>query len=280
MTAMDNLKKYSVATLKGLVGLYVPFGSLAVELFNVTIPEQRLERVEKLVRLLASKEFNMASEELEEKFNSPEFIDIFEDVIHQTVRSLSDERLEYLASILEKSLTDKQIEHLQTKRLLSILEKINDVEVILLQYFQWNTSHYIGSQGQDIRKEEEYKIFIEKRQSFEDKHKQITDYLSSYVSLDATEEQENKFAMFKHYTDNLISLGLIGKNIDSFSSKLCITRIGGVLLNLINLGNDYYKSYSTPINSFEAIVIAKKDNNQTVKDVLENLEKAIDSNRY
>ncbi|MEL7408007.1 MAG: hypothetical protein AAFN00_13745, partial [Cyanobacteria bacterium J06558_2] len=61
MTAMDNLKKYSVATLKGLVGLYVPFGSLAVELFNVTIPEQRLERVEKLVRLLASKEFNMAS---------------------------------------------------------------------------------------------------------------------------------------------------------------------------------------------------------------------------
>jgi len=276
MTGKENLKKYSVAALKGLVGVYVPFGSLVVELFNVTIPEQRLERVEKLVKLLASKEFDMTSEELEEKFNSPEFVDIFEDAIHQAVRALSDERLEYLASVLEKSLTDEQIDHLQTKRLLSILEKINDVEVILLQHFQWNTCHYIGT-SINVRKEEEYKIFIEKRQSFEDKHKQITDYLSSYVSRNATEEQINKFAMFRNYKDNLISLGLIGKEIDSSSLGLRITRIGGVLLNLINLGNDYYKSYSTPINLFEAIKISKE---QTSTDILEGLKQALNQDIY
>ena len=54
---------------------------------------------------------------------SDEFADIFDDVIYQAVRAISDERLEYLASILEKSLTEEQIKHLQIKRLLSIQDE-------------------------------------------------------------------------------------------------------------------------------------------------------------
>jgi len=83
--------------------------------------------------------------------------------------------------------------------------------------------------------------------------------------------------MFRNYKDNLISLGLIGKEIDSSSLGLRITRIGGVLLNLINLGNDYYKSYSTPINLFEAIKISKE---QTSTDILEGLKQALNQDIY
>ena len=80
MTAKENLDKYGLAALKGGIGV-IPGGSLVVELLNVTIPDRRLERVEKLLMILASKELNMDSEEIKQKFQSPEFADIFEDII-------------------------------------------------------------------------------------------------------------------------------------------------------------------------------------------------------
>lgn len=137
MNNQETIKKYAGAIIKGGVASVPLVGSLAVELLNVTIPNQRQERVEKLLNILSSKVFDIDSKQLQERFNSSDFIDIFEDVLFQSVKATSSERLEYLASILEKSLTDEEIKHLQTKRLLSILGEINDVEVIVLQSYEF-----------------------------------------------------------------------------------------------------------------------------------------------
>ena len=52
MTAKDNFNKYGLAALKGGIGS-IPGGSLVVELLNVTIPDRRLERIEKILMILA-----------------------------------------------------------------------------------------------------------------------------------------------------------------------------------------------------------------------------------
>lgn len=212
MTAKENIKKYGVVTLKGLIGGCGPLGSLAVELFNVTISERRRERYEKLRILLASKEFNMDYEELKQKFYSPEFADIFEDAIHQAVRALSDERLEYLASILEGSLTEEEIKHLQTKRLLSILGEINDVEIIILQ---------------------SYELEKQRDKNFKEIHKSIFKY--EFVTRKSTQDEREQNAMFQNYKDHLVNLGLIGLKNSHSNSKLYLTTLGGMLLKKIKL---------------------------------------------
>ena len=273
MTTKDNLKKYSVAALKGLVELYVPFGSLAVELFNVTIPEQRLERVEKLVKLLASKEFKMTSEELEEKFHSPEFVDIFEDVIHQAARALSNERLEYLASVLEKSLTEEQMRHLKTKRLLSMLEEINDVEIIILKYFDWHSCICFGYSPPQY--------FMDEYNPFEEKHNKTIEYLNGntrgYCDPPPNEYDIEQYALHENYKNNLINLGLIGYRTHSSSSNPRITKLGDMLLKVIGFENKFKRDFGEPVNPFKiseevSEEVMLKGNKELLEDLTRSLE--------
>ena len=136
MNKKETLKKYTGALIKGGIASLPVVGPLAIELVNVTIPNQRQERIEKLLNILSSKVFDIAPEKLEENFNSSDFIDIFEDILVQSVRATSNERLGYLASVLEYGIRQEKIEHLQIKRILEILNEINDVEVILLQSYE------------------------------------------------------------------------------------------------------------------------------------------------
>lgn len=267
MTAKDNLKKYSVAALKGIVGLYAPYGSLIVELFNVTIPEQRLERVEKLVKLLASKEFNMTSEELEEKFNSPEFVDIFEDVIHQAVRALSDERLKYLASVLEQSLTDEQIKHLKTKRLLSIVKEINDIEIILLKYFDWQSCICFSMRPPDI--------FLEQYTPFKEQHNKTIEYLNGntrgYCDPRPDESDIEQYALHENYKNNLINLGLIGYQKNGTDPR--ITKLGDMLLKIIGFENKFERYFVDPVNPFGiSQEVMSKGNKEFLEDLTRSLE--------
>ncbi|MFM7573952.1 MAG: hypothetical protein ACKO4S_12585, partial [Snowella sp.] len=97
----EKIQRYTGAIAKGLIGQVPVIGSLTVELLNVTIPNQRQERIERLLNILSQKIFNISEEELQEKFNSIDFIDIFEDVLRQSIRATSDIRLQYLASVLK-----------------------------------------------------------------------------------------------------------------------------------------------------------------------------------
>ncbi len=235
MIAKENANKYGLAALKGGIGV-IPGGSLVVELLNVTIPDRRLERIEKILMILASKELDLDSEEIKQKFHSPEFADIFEDVIHQTVRAISDERLGYLASVVEYGLRQEEIDHSQIKRLLEILEEINDIEVVLLQAYQENNRD---------------------NQDFKRKHSKLFD-----VS-DLSEEKllEHK-TMLENYNSHLINLGLIGK--DGFfggfttykrgfpDTNLLITNLGLMLLEKIGLKIEKQKRTGNSINAIDA----------------------------
>lgn len=208
----EKIQKYTGAIARGLIGQIPVVGSLTVELLNVTIPNQRQERIEKLLNILSQKIFNVSEEELQSKFDSTNFIDIFEDVLRQSTRAISDIRLEYLASVLKNGIDSERLDHLQKKRLLEVLEKINDIEIILLRSY-----------------------------SLRDDKFKYQDFVNQYCNIFKIEEQKkygsyseseynNERAFINHYEDNLISLGLVGVDQDN---EFLPTRLGVNLLKLI-----------------------------------------------
>ena len=62
-------------------------------------------------------------------------IDLMEDGFIQAARALSEERIEYIASLLKNSLTDEDLEHIAHKRLLFLLDELNDFELLLLKAY-------------------------------------------------------------------------------------------------------------------------------------------------
>lgn len=253
MSNKETLKKYAGALIKGSIVSVPLVGSLAVELLNVTIPNQRQERIEKLLNIVASRVFDINLEDLEEKFHSSAFIDIFEDVLFQSVRATSNERLEYLASVIEHGIKDKELDYLQTKRLLSILAEMNDVEVIILQSYELR--HKIDN-------------------NFKKKHQTI--FACEYIAdSEKSPEIRERNAMLKNYKNNLISLGLIGPprmTVKSHNeSELYTTPLGYMLLKIISV-TDSKEGIGNPINPLDAINSAYYALEQKEREIRKELE--------
>ena len=118
---------------KGLLGA-IPFvGPLAAEIVGAVIPNQRIDRIESLLRFLESKIPEEDRRKVKEKIISPESVDLIEDGFVQASRALSEERKEYIASLLKNSLTDDELKHIEYKRLMFILGELNDLEVLILK---------------------------------------------------------------------------------------------------------------------------------------------------
>jgi hypothetical protein len=130
-----STKGTDIATIigKGLLGA-IPFvGPLAAEIVGALIPNQRINRIESLLKLLESKIPTEDRTKVEGRIVSPESVDLIEDGFIQASRALSEERKEYIASLLKNSLTDDELKHIEYKRLLSILGELNDLEVLILK---------------------------------------------------------------------------------------------------------------------------------------------------
>ena len=130
-----STKGTDVATIigKGLLGA-IPFvGPLAAEIVGAVIPNQRIDRIELLLKLLESKIQEEDRLKVKERIISPESVDLIEDGFIQASRALSEDRKEYIASLLKNSLTDDELKHIEYKRLLSILGELNDLEILILK---------------------------------------------------------------------------------------------------------------------------------------------------
>lgn len=130
-----STKGTDIATIigKGLLGA-IPFvGPLAAEIVGAIIPNQRIDRIESLLKLLESKIPTEDRQKVEERIIFPESVDLIEDGFIQASRALSEERKEYIASLLKNSLTDDELKHIEYKRLLSILGELNDLELLILK---------------------------------------------------------------------------------------------------------------------------------------------------
>ena len=180
---------------KGLLGA-IPFvGPLAAEIVGAVIPNQRIDRIESLLKLLESKILKEDRAKVKRNIILPESIDLIEDGFIQASRSLTDERKDYIASLLKNSLTEDDVKHIEYKRLLSMLGELNDIEVLILK-------SQIKPRGQP------------KHQEFWDTHKRAL--ATPVITLASTTQDEmDKHTIYQTHKLHLTNLGLLALRFEN-----------------------------------------------------------------
>lgn len=173
---------------KGAVGI-IPFaGSILAELIGNLIPQQRIDRISYFCEILNKKLAEMGKdiESLKRRMVDVNFIDLFEDGAFQCIRALTKDRIEYIASILKNSLTDEQLDYARYKKILNILNQLNDAEIIHLCYY-----------------------FLEQDQanSFQKKHSSILTPARRY--LNSTKNEIDANTIQTSYINQLVNLHLL-----------------------------------------------------------------------
>ena len=175
------------SALKGVCGTLPLVGASVAEIIGYIIPNQRIDRIASLLKALEAKIDPEVKAKVEAKMLEEKSVDLMEDGFLQAARALSEERIDYIASLLKNSLTDEDLEHIAYKKLLSILGEINDVEVLLLKYCSRPT--------------------IDWREEFRSKHKEAL--TKTVVVLSSSQEEVDKAAIYEAYETNLSHLNLI-----------------------------------------------------------------------
>jgi hypothetical protein len=183
-----NKTDTAVAIGKGVVGIVPLVGPLIAEVVSVLIPNQRIDRIARLIEKLEKKVAGLEQQRVQEEFSRPEFIDLLEDGFVHASRALSDERLEYLTSLLKNSLSEEQLSYIESKRLLALLSELNDMEVIILASCHWDNTHNANP-------------------PFWERHKQVLRPRAADLGSSAREIDEA--AVYSSYRQHIVSLGLL-----------------------------------------------------------------------
>lgn len=126
---------YVTSAAKGILGA-VPFaGSLLAELAGTVIPNQRIDRIAKFVEILEKRLDSLERDFVWKQLKDENFSDLLEECLRQAAHSLSVERREYLANLLTNSLSLEDVEYAESKHLLQLLNDLNDVEVVWLNFY-------------------------------------------------------------------------------------------------------------------------------------------------
>lgn len=231
-----NTKRTDVVAIigKGLLGA-IPFvGPLAAEIVGAVIPNQRIDRIESLLKLLESKIPEEDRLKVKERFISSDSVDLIEDGFIQASRALSENRKEYIASLLKNSLTDNDLKHIEYKRLLSILGELNDLEVLILKS---KTVHRMDP----------------KHSEFWEAHEDALTSPRAYMG--STQEEIDKYTIYQTHKSHLVNLGLLKAKfkkpkrgeLPEFDDKTGmikaqsydITSLGRLLLRSIDQGGEF-----------------------------------------
>ena len=130
---VKNQKNDYVSSLvKSVLGVAPLVGPLLIEVAGVVIPNQRLDRIAKFAVCLEHKLSKLDQEFIRQKLTDENFSDLMEESLLQAARSLTEERREYIASLIANGLLAEDIAFVESKHLLRVLGEINDIEVIWL----------------------------------------------------------------------------------------------------------------------------------------------------
>jgi hypothetical protein len=175
-------------SLKGAIGALPVVGSLLGEIVGVLIPQQRLDRLVDFVRRLDEKVEALSIDQraLAERVQSEEFIDLLEDAMLQAARALTSERRDHIAALLKNSLPDSDLSHTEEKRLLWLLNELNDPEIVIL------TS---------------YNLARTEVERFYHQHRAVIEGPGSAAGSES--ERRDRMAVYQTFRENLKRLGLI-----------------------------------------------------------------------
>lgn len=171
---------------KAGAGFIPVVGPIVGEIIGNLIPNQRIDRIASLLKTLESKIDDDEKTKVEKRMLDEKSVDLMEDGFLQATRALSEERIAYIASLLKNSLTDEDLEHIAYKKLLSLLDELNDSEVLILK---------------------SYSVSLADRDKFRQKHQGVLASPPAY--LGATQELVDKRAIHETHKAQLVRLGLL-----------------------------------------------------------------------
>lgn len=127
--------------VKGGIGSIPIVGAIFSEIFGMIIPNQRINRIEAYLRLLAEKLESDVSDNLADKLTNPEAVDLFEHGVWQSVRAVTEERKNYVAQLVANGLNGDEKSKIESKRLLALLAELDDDQIIILTSYTNQFSH-------------------------------------------------------------------------------------------------------------------------------------------
>lgn len=188
---------YVASAAKSALGM-VPFaGSLFAEIAGNVIPNQRIDRIVKYAQALESRLAILEQDIVKKSMSDENFTDLVEESLRQAARSLTDERRDYIASLVANSISSDAIAHFESKHLLRILGELNDIEIIWLRFYLDLT---IGGDT-----------------DFREKHSHILNPVARH--LGSSQPELDKSTLQNSYKEHLTSLGLLEKEIEMDSSS-------------------------------------------------------------
>ena len=123
---MENLERNNQDLIaivgKSIVGVIPIIGPLLSEIVGTVIPNQRIDRLIKYVNVLNDKLSHIPEEIINSIKTDESFIDLIEEGFFQASRAMTDERREYIASVLANGITDDSLAFEESKYLLKLLQ--------------------------------------------------------------------------------------------------------------------------------------------------------------
>lgn len=119
----------AAAIARVLAGSVPIAGPFLAEVLTAVIPNQRLDRVEAFLLLLAQELEKLSASE---KITHPSSIPLIEEGVAQAARALSEERRAYLAKCVAHGVGTEDMEKLNELRLLQMLGEVGDDDLLLL----------------------------------------------------------------------------------------------------------------------------------------------------
>lgn len=217
------------------------------EIISHVIPGQRADRIQRFLATLEAKLEELDQRLLEQEAQNERFVDVLEDGLHQAARALSQERLDYITSLIKNSLSEVDVAYTRTKWMLYLLGQLNDAEIILLK------SHAFVSHSDEERQ-------------FYEKHQHIL--TTPAITFGAPEEDVDEQAVRRSYSDHMMRLGLLRHTYKRIkkdelpefdpqtgmikSKGVDITRLGRLLLRHIDqLPNPTYEVTAAPPSAMD-----------------------------
>lgn len=235
-----NKTDLAVTISKTVLGIIPYAGNFIGEIIGNIIPNQRIDRIAKFCTELDKEIKELPIEIIKSLQKNEEFVDFLEESFLQASRAFSEERRTYILKIVINGIKDENLEIIQSKHLLKILNELNDIEIIWLRYHH----NYYDSRDKE----------------FEEQHKNILEKVYAYVKCD--DETLIKAAIQDSYLEHLERLELLNTKIkidkqsnqprynkatgQPETSHTRITTLGKLLLKQIGLIEEL-QSYNSSI---------------------------------
>lgn len=224
----DRLAGYASAGVNA-----VPFvGGILGQAINDIIPNQRIDRIVKYVRLLDKRLEAIEEKRVRSLLDDPVKQDLVVTGGNQAARALSEERLEYIAQAVANGINSADAGEIRKSRLLRLLGELDDDEVAIL-------NAYGQSYGSGRNADAWAKI-----------------NRPGFASLDSSADEIDQSKLYEAGTERLFRLGLIEQKFHfvkkgdlpefdtrtgRFKGQFEISYLGRMLLRQIGLPTEFDK---------------------------------------